>query len=826
MRAVGWQVLSLAVLLVACSSDSEKKKAPTRVSQTPVAGQDARGERSASSKSKASSDAPPLGELVEGMTVAALTRATVCEDLLKRIQDDVAAKVSLRAELARKAQSTGQVDRGFMNGGFAGSGGFLTGSGGSGASATPSSGMPPALPAGGSSADAPSSEPTSHSETNVQVAGIDEADIVKTDGEHIYLLHGNELFVLESWPAAETSVTGSIHIDGSALELFVRDRMAVVFSDVYDQGELIDAPSGDGQSRAGYPYYGAAFTKITLIDTKPATPKVRRELFIEGSYLSARRHDKTVRAVIQGGFRVPPLYGPSIEYVDAWGREHPQSAIDEQVDVWRDRTIASVRNTELGDWLPIERERKDGELTKPTYRCGDFYLPPAGLTDYGLTNIVSFSIDDPRSKLGGAVVLGAADDVYSNETTLLLVHRDWRWQQQLIETDRSALHRFELDGDSTTYTASGFVPGHIVDQFAIDERDGVIRISTTSQRWPDFVAPVPAIAEAAAADDQNDDVPARRTDNRVLTLSVEDGDLKRRGISEPLGKDGEIIYSTRFVGDRGYVVTFERRDPLIVLDLSDPKSPTVLGQLDIPGFSQYMHPLDANHLLTIGRDADDSGVARGLLLQIFDVSDPTQPQLNHTYSFAPDGYSQASENHKAFTFYRPEGFPADEGLLAFPYVDNNYDGTSSFRSVLEVFKVSASNGMQLLGEPDHTAELVSLCNGGVDVAPADAIYFPYCVEPEVRRGLFIFGDEGDYVYSISNASVLVHELGDLVEPVASVPLPLPDSSQPGDFGGGIGGRGVVGGSGGTGGFLAAPVGGTGGIGGGAARAGAGGSAAP
>jgi len=302
-------------------------------------------------------------------------------------------------------------------------------------------------------------------------------------------------------------------------------------------------------------------------------------------------------------------------------------------------------------------------------------------------------------------------------------------------------------------------------------------------------------------------------------------------VSDPLGEDGEQIFSTRFVGDRAYVVTFRQRDPLMVVDTSDPEELTLLGELHIPGFSDYMHPIDGGHLLTIGRDADESGVQRGLLLQIFDVTDPTNPVLAHRFAYTQDGWSEANGNHKAFTFFQPrEGSPY-EGLLAFPFV--NYAYSTDFRSSLEVFDVSIAGGFTKLGSIDHTA-LVRQCfidqNGGV--APIEGDYFDpyYCGNPEVRRGMFVTGNEHDeYVYSISGGGMLVNQLPELTVPLASVPLPLADFSEHRTYYGGgaapqTGTGGVAGGIGGVGGE-AGGIAGTGVAGTGSAGTGAGGSTA-
>jgi hypothetical protein len=260
------------------------------------------------------------------------------------------------------------------------------------------------------------------------------------------------------------------------------------------------------------------------------------------------------------------------------------------------------------------------------------------------------------------------------------------------------------------------------------------------------------------------------TDNRVITLAPDGETLARIGISAPLGEDGEQIKSARFVGERGYVTTFRQTDPLTVLDLSNVKAPTVLGELHIPGFSEYMHPLDDDHLVTIGRNTDLNGRDIGLLLQIFDVSDALSPKQAFKVEFAPGGWSEASGNHKAFTFWVPEG--ETDGLLAFPYTGY----VNSFVSNLQIFSVSATKGFKALGAVDHTP-LFSQCYDTSGFMTPEYYAYPYCQQPEVRRGIFVEDDANKYVYSFSYGGVVVSSLDDLSGTLAEEPLPPPDYDE-------------------------------------------------
>ena len=239
-------------------------------------------------------------------------------------------------------------------------------------------------------------------------------------------------------------------------------------------------------------------------------------------------------------------------------------------------------------------------------------------------------------------------------------------------------------------------------------------------------------------------------------MRLDDGELALLGTT-PAMAEGERIFSARFIGDLGYVVTFRQVDPLFAIDLGDPAAPKVLGELKIPGFSDYMHPLGDDHLLTIGRDIDEETlVDRGTALQIFDVSDPTDPKQKFK-ALVGQGFSEANHNHKAFNFYR------EHGILAFPFV--SYEGALS--STLELWNVSIDAGLSRRGSVDHSALVLEDCGGSIPPIDgplvADAFHQHCGYLPQVLRGVFI----DDYVYSISHGGVLVHDVGDLATPVAT-----------------------------------------------------------
>ena len=253
----------------------------------------------------------------------------------------------------------------------------------------------------------------------------------------------------------------------------------------------------------------------------------------------------------------------------------------------------------------------------------------------------------------------------------------------MLESELSDVHKFHVGAKpaDTHYVGSGVVPGHVLNQFAMDELDGYLRIATTRGRVPD-----PAVESAVS----------------ILTETRE-GNLVRVGAVDHIAPS-EDIRAVRFDGDRGYVVTFKKTDPLFVLDLARPDAPAVLGELKIPGFSTYLHRIDPTHLLSIGFDADDHGnfaFFNGLILQLFDVTSPTEPRLLHKERIGTRGSSsEAATDHLAFNYF------ADKNLLAIPLTvcegggDGRFGDRMTF-SGLYVYDVTLEHGFRKLGGVDH-----------------------------------------------------------------------------------------------------------------------------
>jgi hypothetical protein len=309
--------------------------------------------------------------------------------------------------------------------------------------------------------------------------------------------------------------------------------------------------------------------------------------------------------------------------------------------------------------------------------------------------------------------------------------------------DRSVIHKFRL-GEAPEYLASGKVPGWIVNRYALSEARGetgeVLRIATTENMWG---------WEGTAG-----------PQNRLFTLTQSDDRLEVLGTLEGLGHEGERIYAVRYDGDRGYVVTFRQTDPLYTLDLSDPAAPRVVGELEIPGFSTYLHPVGDGYLLAIGQNTEQGGAD----LSLFDVRDPALPSLVDREWLGENTWSEAMYEPKAFTYFAPLGQLAlpVEHWSAGPLDEFGYPSWDYFSGSL-VFDVDLASGFTKIAEVDHS-----------DLAGEDDAWGYYGA---VRRNLYI-GDAGGYaLYSLSDQGVKVNDAATWAE-LARVKLPGIDYWEP------------------------------------------------
>jgi hypothetical protein len=713
----------------------------------------------------ASDPASPEGPSGIGSSKVALERAVSCDDLAESLRADASSKMNRRIDAEIRAIKEGYTY--WARGPF---------------DSSPAPGAP-VTPGATATPDAAESPTPAHSETETQVKGVDEADIVKADGTRLYVLHGQRLLIVNAWPAANLSLVSGTDIEGEPQEMFVTGKQAVVFSrtdgepvyraagvtpresysDAYDTGVY---PAADIAIAPGWGsgVFASGLTKVTVLALEGDTATVTRELYFEGAYQSSRRIEDQVRVVLQGG-----AHGPVLDYAPVYSADPSGSPDDAAIirawEALRVKNQAAIDRTTYADWVPQSFIKADGGVTAVSTACADFYVPTEGSTEFGMTELVTFDLAAPARAPSMLAIVGSAEIVYGNASSMVVASNayvdPWSLRQAAYQPDSASIpvetlnathvHRFDFDADSgaPTYTASGSVPGSAPDQFALDATADHVRIITNELRSGPY-----------RVDGKQNQV------THVHVLENRDGRLEIEGKAGEIAP-GEQLYATRFVGDMAYVVTWHVTDPLFVIDLHDPANPTVLGELHIPGFSEYMRPLDATHLLTIGRETDDTGHQHtddgywyGISIQVFDVTDPLKPLLQHKYVYDGGDYAttEATQNHKAFTYFE------DRKLLAFPYVRQyGYGATSDGpSSALEVFRVDVESGIQKLGSVEHSSLLETQANG----------LYGYCggyYDGAVRRGVFF----EDVVYSVSYGGIEASDVSDLGTPLATLKLASP-----------------------------------------------------
>ncbi len=353
-------------------------------------------------------------------------------------------------------------------------------------------------------------------------------------------------------------------------------------------GKLLVAADGDqGQ------------TTLALVDVSDGTkPTLEQTLSVNGALLAERRTQGTVRVVVS---------------VTPQAIVHPLAATAGR-KAWLPRaTVAGKRRTLVG-CRHVRRPRSFTGLEELTVLTIDL--------DNGLT-----PVDADAVMTGGGTVYASATNLYVATQRYAPVLEE-RTDGAVPEGMTTQIHRFSLDdADSTTYRGSGSVPGFVLNQFSLSEQDGVLRVASTDEP--------PWFTDTTGA-----------THSLVTTLGPTDTGLARLGQVDGLGK-GERIYAVRFFGDKGYVVTYRQMDPLFTLDLSDPATPTLKGELELPGFSSYLHPISGDRLIGVGTSAQG-----GVQLSEFDVSDLAHPKLEQQAT-VDNGSTEVSYDHHAFLWWEP-----------------------------------------------------------------------------------------------------------------------------------------------------------------------------
>lgn len=484
-----------------------------------------------------------------------------------------------------------------------------------------------------------------YSITNIQVAGVDEADIVKTDGTYLYVASNNSLFILKAYPPEEAEVLSKISFNGTLGEIFLDGNKLAILG-----------------SSASYPYEPYYSRLPTFIDDKTLVevydisdrnnPVLARNFSISGNYFDSRRIDEYVYLIVSQ---------PSYLLYD---------------------TLVLPKIYSTDGMEEIE--------------ASQIYYANVSDYSYAFTTVAAINIqNDTEKPTHETFLLGATSCMYVSLNNIYITF----WTQG----GGTLIYRIRIEDETIKCEAWGEVPGSVLNQFSMDEYNGYFRLATTA--WKNGMS-----------------------QNNVYVLDM---NLTIVGKLENIAS-GETIYSVRFMGDRGYVVTFRQIDPFFAIDLQDPYSPKVLGILKIPGYSSYLHPYDESHIIGIGKDGNV------VKISLFDVSNVTDPKEIGNYTVSGTwSDSPVLSNHKALLFN------SSKNLLVMPIITSDY---SVWQGVY-VFNITIQEGIALRGRITHLENA------------SDLGYRWYPDPYHVKRSLYI----DNVLYTISDKKVMMHNLETLDE---------------------------------------------------------------
>jgi inhibitor of cysteine peptidase len=591
--------------------------------------------------------------------------------------------------------------------------------------------------------------------TNNQVANVDEADMLKTDGEYIYTITDNTVFIIKSYPGVEAKVVSTIKFDNTPQSLFINGNKLAVIGYISNFNFLSDIGFARNQ--------GYTFLNIYDISNKESA-KLVKEFKFEGDYNNARLVGNEIYLVstfypTYDDHPIPLMFEGNVR------TEMPIDKIHYFNIPYRNPYLVTVNSVNMQTLESDDSEAITVEGYPQIYMSEDnlYVVYTQYINEYELEQDIMLEVIMPKlsdeDKAYIAKVENTDSDIlsrYEKKAKILSVVS--RYFSSLPENERDALqdeidsklkakleeykyfeytiiNKLNIASGKITVDSNGKVPGHISNQFSMDEYKNNFRIATTiSQRWNRFgdmpVATAAVDVEVGSVASKIAIMPRDTSSKSQNNLYIMNSDLKIIGSIEGLA-EGEQIYSVRFMGERAYMVTFRQVDPFFALDLSNPSSPKVLGELKIPGFSRYLHPYDENTIIGIGQDATELGRTQGLKISLFDVTDVANPKEIAKY-VAGEKYSSSSAEyeHKAFLFSK------EKELLVIPVYSYDYENKGNDMNGAFVFKITKDE-IALRGLIDHSSQQ----RWG----------------PNVERSLYI----EDLLYTKSPYMLRINELDDL-----------------------------------------------------------------
>ncbi len=499
--------------------------------------------------------------------------------------------------------------------------------------------------------------------TNLQESGVDEADIVKHDGTNIFYLVNNSINItsFEKLASGSTQAINSILFNKRANinSLYLHNNRLVVLSNSYKVG--ITRTNTERDLKTLTPPNNCINTRKVRVDIFDVSDisniKSINSYKIDGDMITSRVVGDNLYLVSSFSPEIVISY-PKIEItLSANCKEYFENSINyynynERYDYGRYAECYNIHKDnnknsyyrydynnpilEIKDLMPeIESNTM---ASQPLIKPSNLYASSKYKQPATMTTISNINISDGSYKKSNSFV-GYSSVQYASSKALYLVSGEYPIYYDFNNyKERSTIYKFNLDSE-LNYKGIGSVYGHPLNQFALSEYNGILRIATTEGfSWR-----------------QNS------TNNSIYTLKEQNDFLPIQGVLNKLGKEGETIKSVRFMGNKAYIVTFRQTDPFYTIDISDPTQPKKVGELKVNGYSAYLHPVGEDKILGFGRDANSDGQVEGVKIELFDISDFANPISLDSIVLSRNTHSELEHNHKALAYRY------SDNLFAFPY---------------------------------------------------------------------------------------------------------------------------------------------------------------
>ena len=493
--------------------------------------------------------------------------------------------------------------------------------------------------ASGDTTASPASAPFSM--TTRQESSVDESDRLKTDGQYIYVnsMHKPSIKIFEA-KQGRPSLIAEL-----AIKTLSNNELLSGLYLRHNKKQLI-AIAGDGRHGSGNSWLSSEHwkdrkTELFTVDiSSPAEPALLGKLSLDGQLISSRRIGSVLYVATSHTVKIPHL-------IDS-PQNHTETALNRIL----------IAKTPLDDMLPKYRSNGQRHALFDAENCFFTGKKTTNYTQHSIISLLAIDLDNAASKPKGQCFIGDAETVYASANAIYLATTQYQYANKLSDviyegSPTTEIHKFSLDGMQTNYVGSASIDGHLgwqqsLKSFRMSEHNGVLRVLSYVGEQADSI-----------------ESPARlhvlRGNANNTSLDII-GTLPNASRPEPLGKKGEQIYASHFMGKRGYLVTFRATDPLYLLDISDPTDPYILSALELDGHSDYLQPIGKNFLLGIGKDAvaQTSGNTQassflgawdqGVKLSLIDISNPSAPIEKQKIILGKRGTQTAvSTTHHALT---------------------------------------------------------------------------------------------------------------------------------------------------------------------------------